>query len=201
MKLKKVWKFIWHSNSLLSWVVNVIIAFILVKFIIYPGMGMILGTTHPVVAVVSCSMEHNKADERCSFNHLNFNEWWSNDKQWYLDNGIEKEQFMAGTMRNGFNKGDIIFLKGSDNIKIGDVVVFRGNSKNPIIHRVVNKFDEDSKQYYQTKGDNNPSSYENLGETKIAEDELIGKAVFRVPVLGWVKILFTEIINFKNGGA
>ena len=55
---KKTWRFIWHDDSWASWFVNIIIAFILVKFLIYPGLGFILGTTHPVVAVISGSMEH-----------------------------------------------------------------------------------------------------------------------------------------------
>ena len=64
--LKKFWHFIWEEDSLLSWIVNIIIAFILIKFIVYPGLGYLLATTHPVVAVVSESMEHNS----------NFNAWW-----------------------------------------------------------------------------------------------------------------------------
>ena len=56
---KKVWHFIWEEDSVASWVVNIILAFVLIKFIVYPGLGFALGTTHPVVAVVSPSMEHN----------------------------------------------------------------------------------------------------------------------------------------------
>ena len=37
---------------------NVVLAFVLIKFIIYPGAGLIMGTRLPVVAVVSESMEH-----------------------------------------------------------------------------------------------------------------------------------------------
>ena len=32
-------------------------------------------------------------------------------------------------------------------------------------------------------------------ETHITEDQIIGKAIFRIPLLGWVKIIFEEIIN------
>ena len=56
--LKKAWHFIWEDDSVLSWLVNIILAFVLIKFIVYPGLGFILQTTHPVVAVVSESMEH-----------------------------------------------------------------------------------------------------------------------------------------------
>ena len=57
--LKKIWRFVWENDSPLSWALNILIAFLLVKFIVYPGLGFILGTTHPVVAVVSGSMSHN----------------------------------------------------------------------------------------------------------------------------------------------
>ena len=58
----------------------------------------------------------------------------------------------------------------------------------------MDKWDSDEDYYFQTKGDNNPQSYPQLQETEISEDKLVGKAVFRVPLLGWVKIIFTELI-------
>ena len=66
-RLKKIWYFIWEDNSIWSWIVNIILAFVLIKFIVYPGLGFLLSTSHPVVAVVSESMEHNK---------LGFDNWW-----------------------------------------------------------------------------------------------------------------------------
>jgi signal peptidase I len=56
---KKVWYFVWEDNSVWSWIVNIILAFVLIKFVVYPGLGFVLTTSHPVVAVVSGSMEHN----------------------------------------------------------------------------------------------------------------------------------------------
>lgn len=188
MNFKKIWRFIWHDDSLLSWIINVILAFILVKFIIYPGLGLIFQTTHPVVAVVSSSMEHKG----------NFDEWWDNSKLCYEEFNIKKDDFKDYIMKNGFNKGDIVFLNGPKNIDKGDIIVFRGNSNNPIIHRVVN-----ADNYYQTKGDNyitNCKSYPQLRETKIEPKDIIGKASFKIPYLGWVKIGFTELINFITGG-
>ncbi|MEK6835766.1 MAG: signal peptidase I, partial [Nanoarchaeota archaeon] len=182
MSFKKIWNFIWHSDSLLSWIVNVILAFILVKFIIYPGLGLVLQTTHPVVAVVSKSMEHNS----------DFDAWWQENSKLYESYNINKQDFINYPMKNGFNKGDIIFLKSAKNVKIGDIIVFKGNSANPIIHRVVKIHDNGN---YQTKGDNNPDSFNELGETNINKNEVIGKAFFRLPLLGWVKILFTDLIN------
>ena len=178
---KKIWHFIWHEDSLLSWIVNILLAFIIVKFLIYPGLGLALQTNLPVVAVVSSSMEHQG----------DFDEFWARQGQWYEDNDINKEEFSNFKMKNGFNKGDIIFLFGAKEVNIGDIIVFNGNSKNPIIHRVV-KINENS---FQTKGDNNPDSYSQLGETNINPSNVVGKAFLRVPYLGWVKIGFTELFN------
>jgi signal peptidase I len=188
MNFRKIWRFIWYDDSLLSWIVNVALAFILVKFIIFPILGLILQTSYPVVAVVSSSMEHNE----------NFDKWWESAEPCYLDYDIKKEDFQNYKMKNGFNKGDIIFLISASKINKGDIIVFRGNSNNPIIHRVVYLND-----YYKTKGDNyntNCNSYDLLGETKIEKNNIIGKAFFKIPYLGWVKVGFTELINAFKGG-
>lgn len=191
--LKKTWHFIWEDDSLLSWIVNIILAFVLIKFIVYPGLGLVLSTSHPVVAVVSESMEHN---------NMEFDAWWENNGEWYILNGINKEYFEAFQLKNGFNKGDIMVLRGSDaeNIEIGDSIVFRSDRKDPIIHRVVKKTQEDDGVYFQTKGDNNKDSIKSpqLDETNIGEDIIIGKVIFRVPLLGYIKILFVEMLKFMG---
>jgi len=188
---KKTWYFIWEDNSIWSWIVNILLAFVLIKFIVYPGMGFLLSTSHPVVAVVSGSMEHN---------NLGFDEWWEENNDWYIKNGVNKEYFEKFSLKNGFNKGDIMLLVGRDaeKINVGDTIVFRGNKKDPIIHRVVGKTQRDDMIYFHTKGDNNKDSIQNSGldETKLSEDLVIGKAVFRVPLLGYIKIWFVEMLKF-----
>ncbi|MBU0930292.1 MAG: signal peptidase I [Nanoarchaeota archaeon] len=187
--LKKTWDFIWHENSLASWLVNVILAFVIVKFLIYPGLGLVLGTGYPVVAVVSNSMEHA----------TNFEDWWENNKDFYLVKNITKENFSEYHFKNGFNKGDIMVLiwRKPVNIKIGDVIVFKGSLKDPIIHRVVRIYMEDDNYYVQTKGDNNSDSRQD--ELKIPISSIVGKAVFRIPFLGWVKIFAFDLINMFIG--
>jgi len=149
--LKKTWKFIWHDDSLASWIVSFILAFLIVKFIVYPGIGFITGTDYPIVAVVSVSMEHNQ----------NFDSWWEANKDWYVGYDIQKEDFQKFIFKNGFDKGDIIFLKGSKpkDIKVGDVIVFESTTEYPVIHRVVKAWQKDDIYYFQTKGDNNGDSY------------------------------------------
>ena len=191
--LKKVWHFIWEDNSIWSWIVNIILAFVLIKFIVYPVLGLVLSTSHPVVAVVSGSMEHNGMD---------FEQWWEKNNDWYLENGIDKAAFGQFSLKNGFNKGDIMILVGKDagNIKMGDVLVFINGGKDPIIHRVVKKADKDGMIHFQTKGDNNGDSIktQQLDETNIAENEIIGKAVLRVPLLGYIKIGFVEMLRITG---
>ena len=187
--LKKTWHFIWEDNSIWSWVVNIVLAFVLIKFIVYPGLGFLLSTTHPVVAVVSGSMEHNK---------MNFEEWWDTNKDWYEKNNIKREDFEAFSLKNGFDKGDIMVLMGKkiENIKLGDVIVFRSSKRDPIIHRIVKKSTIEDTYYFQTKGDNNRDSIRSpqLDETSITEDEIIGKAVVRIPLLGYIKIGFVNLL-------
>ena len=78
-------------------------------------LGFLLSTTHPVVAVVSGSMEHDAG----------FDDWWEKNKDWYLKNEINEEQFRQFSLKNGFNKGDIMILIGKDaeNVMVGDVMV------------------------------------------------------------------------------
>jgi signal peptidase I len=177
--LKKIWRFIWYDDSLLSWIVNILLAFLIVKFLLYPGLGMALGTTHPVVAVVSSSMHHEG----------NFEQWYQEKGIWYDQFDYTKEQIKEWPFSNGFNKGDIMILKKAKDVKIGDIIVFYGNSNNPIIHRVIFIGND----YYQTKGDNNNDSFSQLGETHIERNQVIGKAIGRIPLLGYVKIIFSEV--------
>ena len=183
--LKKVWHFIWVDGSILSWIVNAALAFLLVKFIIYPLLGMVLGTSYPVVAVISGSMEHNG---------LGFDAWWESNKGWYLQNDISKEELDESIFRNGFNKGDIILLLGAkpDDIDSLDVIVYNSdNYKYPIIHRIVTKENKGLEYIFTTKGDNNPGP----DPAAISPGRILGKAVFRIPLLGWVKIWFSELIG------
>lgn len=193
--LKKAWHFLWIEDSWLSWIANLVLAFVLIKFIIYPGLGWMLGTGYPVVAVVSGSMEHDG----------NFDTWWQSQAycsgtctqaDWYAVQGITLDEFSTYSFKNGFNKGDIMVLKGREpkNIKRGDVLVFQKDPrKEPIIHRVVDVQEGSSGRVFQTKGDHNLASGDI--DMNIKEQHLLGVAVFKIPFLGWVKIMFVEAVN------
>ena len=177
----KVWHFLWYEDSILSWIVNVLLVFIIIKFLLYPAVGLATGTKFPVVAVVSPSMEHNG---------MPFDQWWTLQEQTYTTWGITKASFENYPLRDGFDTGDIIILVGKkpQDVKIGDVIVYQSLKPYPIIHRVV---DTDAiKRKFQTKGDNNLGQIVgfDLNEQNVSYDSLLGKAVFRIPYLGYVKI-------------
>ena len=117
---KKFWHFIWEDDSVWSWIANVALAFILIKFIVYPTL-VLLQTTHPVVAVVSESMEHDAS----------FDLWWINSNSWYVSNGISKDNFEGFKLKTDLIKEYIIILKGKNpaNIKVGNVIVFWSTKK------------------------------------------------------------------------
>ena len=115
--LKKLWNFLWHDDTPQSWIVAIILAFILVKFLIYPVIGLIFTTSYPIVAVISGSMDHGDLD---------FEGWWNNNKLWYQEKQITQEEFSEFKFKNGFSKGDIILVKGkeSKDINIGEVLIW-----------------------------------------------------------------------------
>ena len=191
----KIWYFIWHEDSVESWIVNIILAFLLIKYIVYPGLGFLLATSHPIVAVVSNSMHHG----------MDFNDYWGSAGNWYETRGISKEEFRDFPMHNGFNKGDIMILYGvsSKDVNIGDIIVFQARRPDPIIHRIIDKKIVDNRYGLQTKGDNfrtNPDSINTatLNELDIRESQIIGKAFIRVPYLGYVKIVAVEFACIFN---
>lgn len=191
--IKKIWLFLWQDDSIWSWLANIVVAFVLIKFIVYPGLGFLFATTHPIVAVVSGSMEHQG----------DFDAFWEESGFWYEQKGITKEEFRDYWFHNGFNKGDIMILEGwgKEKLKKGDVIVFVQASREPIIHRLVGIRQEGNEKLFWTKGDNNPDSIKSLyvDETNIKESQIIGKAVVRVPYLGYIKIGFVELIKMIGG--
>lgn len=195
--LKKVWKFVWEDESIWSWLLNIALAFLIIKYLLYPGLGLVLGTSAPIVAVVSGSMEHDG----------NFDEFWSNPQccnaqcswtlvqgDFYEQNNVSRDMFRSFGFVNGFNKGDIMLLYSPKVVSLGDTIVYMtGVRPDPIIHRVIAIEKRDGKEFYWTKGDHNCD----IGdfEKGIPKENVIGKAVWRVPLLGWVKIIFVELLN------
>lgn len=189
-KLKKFWNWLWHSDSILSWIVALLLAFVTVKFILFPFLSFLLGTSLPLVVVESSSMEHpGSFIGNVIGAEDNFELFWQEKGSWYEQKGITKNEAKQWPLKTGFDKGDIIIVYGRSKAETGDIIIFEANQKHPVIHRAIST----ENGIIETKGDNNAAQLPS--EKNIQEDEVIGKAVFRIPKLGWVKLAFVEIIE------
>jgi hypothetical protein len=218
--IKKSWNWIWHSDSIFSWIVALLLIFIFIKLIFFPTLSLIMGTSLPLAGIESSSMDHqivkngisklslcDKTYTKENKEHISFDEYWEVCGEWYESNkNITKKEFSNFWLKNGFRKGDIIIVWGRFTPKIGDVIIFKPGAGSiaprPIIHRIV---DIDENKIIQTKGDHNEGQLTGSNnayrtdETNIHEDQIIGKAIIKIPYLGWLKIWFVDLINiFKR---
>jgi signal peptidase I len=214
--LGKLWYFIWHDDSLASWLVNIVLAFVIIKFLVYPFLSLVLGTSLPLVAVVSESMDHGYTKPVCrdyyklcdktvlKDSFVQFDEYWAACGGWYETKGLSVEQFKTFPLTNGFSKGDIMILSGKkiENIEVGDIIVFQSAKPYPIIHRVVAIHQTSQGYTFETKGDHNeeqiaPPLDKQLDEKNIKESQIIGVARAKIPYLGWIKVGLFDLIK-KN---
>lgn len=187
--LKKLWFTVWEDDSLKGWFLSIIFIFIFIKFIFFPLMGIfagfplkdsLTGNALPLAIVESCSMYHSS----------NFEDYWNRTGSWYENKNIGFEEFSDFSLKNGFNKGDILLIRKAnlEKLKVGDIIIFDAGQRNPIIHRIV------SLNPIETKGDNwktNPRQIE--FEKNISEQQIIGKGTsIRIPFFGWVKLVFFD---------
>lgn len=178
-ELKRFWHFL-KQDTWQSWLVSFVLAFLFIKFLFFPALSFFLGTPLPIVVVESCSMHHGS----------DFDAWWEQNRAWYEQQDITKEDFEQFRFMNGITKGDIVIIQGDDTYETGDVIVFSSSYPHPLIHRLV--YDDP----YGTKGDNNPGQL--AVEQEISSSAVLGKAVGKIPALGWIKLIFFDI--FKSEG-
>lgn len=110
---------------------------------------------------------------------------------------------ISGSMEPTIHKGDLLFVMGIDaedikngtaEDKNGDVIIFDarglwiGAPQEPIVHRVVDKYQIGEFWYFRTKGDANSVQ----DPAPIREDRIIGVVVGGIPYIGWVKIFLTD---------
>jgi len=186
-KVVGIWERIWgflHEDSWASFAVTLILAVIIIKFVFFPGLSFVTGTDLPLVIVESCSMYHHEDGFDRTF-----------ESSVYDYYGLDLSDTTNWIFQNGFNKGDVIFVVGADDVEVGDVIIFNGGNTYPLIHRVVDVGDS-----YSTKGDNYKTNSGQLpSEMVIPKNEVIGKALFKVPFIGWIKLVFFEF--GRNPGA
>ena len=171
--IKKFWNYL-HQDTWHSWLVSIILIVIIIKFVFFPILSFITGSPLPLVVVESCSMYHESS----------FDNWWEKNEPWYESHNISKEEFSSFPLKNGLNKGDIVIIWGRSENKVGDIIVFNANTRYPLIHRIV------SLSPLSTKGDHNANQLE--VEKDISQNVVLGEAVAKIPLVGWVKLIFFE---------
>lgn len=178
-EIKKSWKKFYEFMKEDSWqslVVFIVLSLAFLFFIFKPGMAFLLGTSYSLVIVESCSMYHADSLEEILSNPI------------YQEYDLSFQDTKDWPLKKGFNKGDIIFSVGPKNVEIGDVVIFdsgRSDLRYPIIHRVIR-----AEETFTTKGDNNPGLLNY--EKEISKEQILAKSIFRIPYVGWIKLIFFE---------
>lgn len=194
---KKFWFLLWKDNSVKGWIFSLIVLFIFIKFIFFPFLSFATGTSLPLAIVESCSMYHQG-----NF-FSDFNAWFDRHQIKYASVNVTKDEFEKFSLKDGFDKGDILFIikANPDKLKIGDIILFSsGSGGTPVIHRIIKiADDENGEKIFTTMGDNNNAvlvpgnNPSNVDERTIKSEQLVGKAVFRVvPWFGWIKLIFFE---------
>lgn len=108
---------------------------------------------------------------------------------------------ISGSMEPTIHKGDLLFIMGKDPEDIrsgtaidksGDVIVFNaqwtGAPQEPIVHRVINKYQVNDTYFFDTKGDANPFP----DPESVSEKDVIGVVIGGIPYIGWIKIFLTD---------
>ncbi|MFH1424117.1 MAG: signal peptidase I [archaeon] len=138
------------------------------------GLSYGLHTDYPVVAVVSTSMEHDNPEVT----------YYS----WLRENNITEEQWSEWSFDRGMQMGELVVVRGIafENVQVGDVIVYKAENREPIIHRVIAR--NEAELY--TKGDNNMNTDQSGSGIAgpITEKEYQGKAIIHMPWLGFVKV-------------
>ena len=172
---KKTWEFL-KSDSWSALFVNLLFAFLIIKFIFFPLLSFFTGTSLPLVIVESCSMYHSENLQGILSNSI------------YSEHNITLEDTKTWNFKNGINKGDIIFAVSPKDFSVGDIIIFNAGATNPIIHRVIQ-----TSQIITTKGDHNSGLLDM--EKNIDKNQIVGKAVFRIPYIGWIKLIFFDFFK------
>ena len=90
---------------------------------------------------------------------------------------------ITGSMQPEINVGDIVIIKKQNTAEVGEIVAYQNNSS-IIVHRVIEKVENNSKVEYITKGDNN-----NAPDMKtVKSEQIIGVGKYVIPELGHIAI-------------
>jgi len=198
------------NTEWINWIIYLVSA-LFFAWLIYTILGLLLATPSPMVIVVSGSMEPvlYRGDvvvmQGVSPENIN------------AAQTVLALSSLKGVGLNEIAKIDatppknLLFING-EAVPItekGDTVVYTSTSLRnlgePVIHRVVAKVKADDGYYLITKGDNNnvidqdcgriiagTPQYQCITLYPIPADEIKGRAVFKIPLIGYVKLLLFD---------
>ena len=108
--------------------------------------------------------------------------------------GIQTFLISGTSMEPNYQEGDIVIIKDCDpdQIKIGDIILFN-DSSNFVMHRVIGILDSAEDLEFITKGDAN-----NVLDKPISGEAVKGKAVYRIPKIGWIPLNLKRIMTWIN---
>lgn len=98
--------------------------------------------------------------------------------------GIRAYVIISGSMKPNLNIGDIVISKKEEKLNEGDIISF-WQGQSVVTHRISKITQENGKNVYQTKGDNN--NVEDSGT--ITDENIIGKVIFKIPKLGKLSLI------------
>lgn len=102
--------------------------------------------------------------------------------------GINTYAVLSGSMEPSYPTGSIVYVRpiAGDEVKIDDPITFCSDGKTVVTHRAV-KIDAEAKTIV-TRGDANETD-----DAAIGFDDVIGKVVFSVPLLGYVAVFLSTV--------
>lgn len=88
----------------------------------------------------------------------------------------------SGSMEPTIHTGSLIFVRAVAEYRVGDIITIDAKEdQKTITHRVVEIRKTDAGEVYLTKGDNN----EEADQEQVTRENVIGKTIFTVPLLGY----------------
>ena len=92
--------------------------------------------------------------------------------------------------------GDVAIIKEVEieTITEGDIIQFIGDNNVTLLHRVIDKYEEDGQKLFITKGDAN----EDPDFDPVSYQQITGKSIFTIPKIGWIQIFVKGF--FRNIG-
>jgi len=86
----------------------------------------------------------------------------------------------TGSMEPELSPGDMIFVKRTELFTVDDIITYEISPNTFVTHRIIDIVNQEGSQKYETKGDANNTSDDQL----VTSDQIVGKLQFSLPRIG-----------------